>query len=212
MTEPVFLFLRHGESRANAGLATDDAASIPLTARGEDQARSLSRHFPNQPRLVISSPYLRAMHTASLALSDYPGVKIDIWPIQEFTYLAADRCAGTNMADRAGWVLDYWRRSDPDYCDGPGAENFRQLAVRVRETAHRLENTKKEEAPVALFGHMLFMNAFRLMANAPQQRVDGYFMRETADKMREMSIPNAKGFVARFVGGAWHFEDRGLKG
>lgn len=135
MTAMTFLFLRHGESRANAGLATDDAASIPLTARGEDQARSLSRHFLVSPHLVVSSPYLRARRTASLALAHHSGVKIDIWPIQEFTYLAKDRCAGTNMADRAGWVSDYWRRCDPDYCDGAGAENFRQLVARARNGA-----------------------------------------------------------------------------
>lgn len=36
-------------------------------------------------------------------------------------------------------------------------------------------------------------------------------MRKVADKMREMSIPNAKGFVAGFADGLWRFEDQDPK-
>src|SRR4051794_10589285 len=84
MPIPAQLWLvRHGESIANvvrsAALDTDlhevalthRDVDVPLSARGEQQARALGRWFAGQPAaerptVVIASPYLRAARTAQL--------------------------------------------------------------------------------------------------------------------------------------------------
>ncbi|PYG98133.1 histidine phosphatase family protein, partial [Arthrobacter stackebrandtii] len=44
--------VRHGESAANAGRPTKDHASIPLTAKGLEQAHMVARSFTNAPGLI----------------------------------------------------------------------------------------------------------------------------------------------------------------
>ena len=75
--------VRHGESAGNvardaataAGLAVIDIAGrdvdVPLSVAGENQADALGRWFARmpegtRPNVVLSSPYLRARHTAAL--------------------------------------------------------------------------------------------------------------------------------------------------
>ena len=60
--------IRHGESAANAGEPTRDHASIPLTAKGLEQARAVAQSITSAPGLILASPFLRAQATA-LALS-----------------------------------------------------------------------------------------------------------------------------------------------
>lgn len=52
--------IRHGESAANAGELTRDRASIPLTAKGLEQAQMVTNFHANAPDLIIASPFLRA--------------------------------------------------------------------------------------------------------------------------------------------------------
>ena len=91
---------RHGESCANAGSATTDPASIQLTEKGKRQACTIGELAANPPSIIICSPYLRAKETAAPTLRRFPSTPWEIWPIQEFTYLAQDRCAGTSPAVR----------------------------------------------------------------------------------------------------------------
>ena len=99
--------IRHGESAANAGEPTRDHASIPLTAKGLEQARMVARSFTSAPGLIVASPFLRAQATALATTALYPGVAFEIWPIQEFTYLAPARCVDTTLEQRRGWVEAY---------------------------------------------------------------------------------------------------------
>src|SRR4051812_6384860 len=84
MKTPEYLWLvRHGESVANVvrttALDTDlhevalthRDVDVPLSARGEQQARALGRWFASRPAherptVVVASPYLRAARTAQL--------------------------------------------------------------------------------------------------------------------------------------------------
>jgi broad specificity phosphatase PhoE len=75
--------VRHGESAGNvardaahaAGLGHIDIADrdvdVPLSSLGEEQSRVLGRWFSRlpaseRPNVVLTSPYLRARHTAEL--------------------------------------------------------------------------------------------------------------------------------------------------
>lgn len=156
--------IRHGESAANAGLVTDDPASIPLTPQGEEQARLAAGNI-DLPHLIVSSPFVRAMATAQALLDRYPDVRFEEWPIQELTYLDPARCAGTTVADRREWVREYWGRSDPHYVDGPGAESFAQFLQRVLVFLQRLKGLPAGQR-VAVFGHGQFFNAARWIAGS----------------------------------------------
>ncbi|WP_090805507.1 phosphoglycerate mutase family protein [Paraburkholderia tuberum] len=94
------LCFRHGESAANAGHATSDPASIPLTELGEQQAHAISQRLAEPPSIVICSPFLRAQQTAAPTLARFPTVRSEIWPVQEFTYLAPARCIDTSAQQR----------------------------------------------------------------------------------------------------------------
>lgn len=115
---------RHGESAANAGAASRDHASIPLTDKGIGQAQCVARSFDHAPARIVASAFSRAQDTARATAAMYPGVPFETWPIEEFTDLDPARCMGTTVAQRQGWVQVYWNRAQPCYSDGEGAGSF----------------------------------------------------------------------------------------
>lgn len=129
--------VRHGESAANAGQASRNHESIPLTHRGLEQAITVARSFTKAPELIVASPFSRAQATAQETSAIFPTVAIETWPIQEFTYLAPARCVDTTVAQRRDWVDAYWARAEPAFCDGEGAESFRNRSM--NPTYHKVE-------------------------------------------------------------------------
>ena len=91
MTELSWLgVIRHGESIANAAADRAEAAGlevieiaerdadVPLSPTGETQARALGTMLPElRPDVVISSPYRRAVQTASLMVNGVAPVRLD---------------------------------------------------------------------------------------------------------------------------------------
>ncbi|SFM19007.1 Histidine phosphatase superfamily (branch 1) [Pelosinus propionicus DSM 13327] len=51
--------IRHGQSTANAGAATENHITIPLSVDGQEQAKQISLSFQETPILIITSPFLR---------------------------------------------------------------------------------------------------------------------------------------------------------
>ena len=151
-------FVRHGESAANAGNATSDPALIPLTEKGWAQARAVAESFEQAPSLIVTSPFERAQDTAQPTIQRFPGVPVETWAVEEFTYLSPGRCANTTAAERKPWVENYWVSADPDFVDGPGTESFAGLIQRARESLRRLHGMT---GTVAVFGHGQFIQAVR---------------------------------------------------
>jgi len=60
--------IRHAESIANAGAATSQPSTIPLTDRGTQQAECVAASFTKQPDLVVLSPYFSQDAWSSLRL------------------------------------------------------------------------------------------------------------------------------------------------
>ena len=50
------IFIRHGESTANTGLASADVASIALTQRGEGEASRIAQEWSEVPSLIVTWP------------------------------------------------------------------------------------------------------------------------------------------------------------
>lgn len=197
------VFYRHGESAANAGHATTDPASIPLTDVGSRQAEAIAREFLQTPDLVVSSPFLRARQTAD-PTSVITGVPIQIWPIEEFTYLAPERCQGTTAAQRRSWVESYWDASDPDAVDGDGAESFVSFTERVRAAVERLEELHRQSASfIAVFGHGQFLQALQWLIEASVHSIDAAAMRQFRTRDLARPIANGSSFTVVFDGKRW---------
>jgi broad specificity phosphatase PhoE len=167
-------FVRHGESAANAGHASSDPALIPLTEKGWEQARAVAESFAQAPGLIVTSPFERAADTAKPTIERFPGVPVEIWPVEEFTYLSPGRCANTTAAERKPWVESYWISADPECVDGPGTESFASLIQRATECLRRLNGMS---GTIAVFGHGQFMQAVRWLIAESPERIDDEAMR-----------------------------------
>ncbi len=136
----VFYLIRHGESASNAGEKTLDAASTTLTERGWQGARANAASFPETPHRIVTSRYIRTAQTAKPLLERFAGVPVEEWDIHEFTYMSADKYAGTTTFDRRPFIDEYWKRLDPHLKDGDG-ESFATFAARCRAFITRMGNT-----------------------------------------------------------------------
>ncbi len=160
------VFIRHGETTANTGLASADIASIPLTKRGEGQADQLARDWNEAPSLIVTSPFERTRQTAAPTIARFHTVPVEVWPIEEFTYPQPARWNGTTSAERRPYVERYWMATDPIYCDGEGAESFSGFLRRVEAALARLA-TLPPASLVYMFGHGQFIQAARAIVTGP---------------------------------------------
>jgi broad specificity phosphatase PhoE len=152
------IFIRHGQSTANAGEPTDNFALIPLTQLGWEQARALAASWTVTPSLIVVSPYLRAQQTAEPTIARFPNVPVETWDIFEFTYWDPANWDGANE-DEDVWVERFWREADAERTHG-NAENFRAFLARAKATLARLE-TLHVDGPVMLFTHGHFIQVVR---------------------------------------------------
>lgn len=152
--------IRHGQSRANAGEVTTAPGAAGLTDMGRRQAECVAAAIPARPARVIVSPYPRTRQTAEPALARFPGVAVEEWPLQEFTYLLPARYHGTTLEQRRPMVAEYWDRLDPDYVEGPGSESFLDMLGRVEAALERLGSL---DGLTLLYSHGQIMRAFFLL-------------------------------------------------
>jgi len=158
MAQGELWLIRHGQSTANAGAATSAVDASPLTALGREQAALAAQRVAQAPDMLIVSPFRRARETAAPLVDKWPGTPVQVWPIQEFTYLSPARCVGLNVLERRPLADDYWRRADPAYRDGEDAESFVEFAQRLR-TFH--ERVRTLRGFVVAVGHGQFFHAYR---------------------------------------------------
>ena len=176
--------IRHGESAANAGAATLDHATIPLTDKGRDQAARVARSISKAPGLIVASPFSRAQATADATISVFPSVTCETWPIEEFTYLAPANCVNTTVAQRKAWVDLYWAKADPSHVDGEGAESFLAFIERARSFLDRLALHPAQY--ILVFSHGQFLNAVAWLIECEPRMIDGQAMTH----WREFEIAN----------------------
>jgi len=198
---PTVRLIRHAESAANAGAATDDPASIPLTDQGQAQAHALASSFAVAPELIVCSSFLRVRQTAAPTVARFASVPVVTWAIEEFTYLSPARCAQTTVDQRRPWVAAFWQAADPLAVDGPGAESFADFVGRVRTALDRL--AALPAASVAMFGHGQFMQTLRWWVAESPARLDADAMRAFRAFDLAHPIANGGGFSIHHDGRAW---------
>ncbi|QVX16687.1 histidine phosphatase family protein [Pseudomonas congelans] len=184
--------IRHAESAANAGEASLDHASIPLTPKGIEQARLVALSFTQPPDLVVASPFSRAQATAMATVATFSSVPFETWPIHEFTYLEPARCVNTTVAQRREWVDAYWSKSDPAFADGEGAESFLDFISRAQAFLHKLAENPGDD--LAVFSHGQFINAVAWLVERKPQQIDGRAMADWRQYEIANHVPNCCGY------------------
>jgi broad specificity phosphatase PhoE len=185
--------IRHGESAANAGAASVDHATIPLTPKGVEQAHLVAWSFTKAPALIVVSPFSRAQITALATATAFPATPFETWPIHEFTYLEPTRCANTTVAQRRNWVEDYWTKSDPAFTDGQGAESFQDFISRVRLFLNQLAEHPAQD--IAVFSHGQFINAAAWLIERKPKDIDGRAMGDWRDYEITNHVRNGGGYL-----------------
>lgn len=185
--------IRHGESVANAGEASLDHTTIPLTAKGIEQARLVASSFTQAPDLIVASPFSRARSTAMATVSNFAATPLEIWPVHEFTYLEPARCVNTTVAQRRAWVEAYWSRSDPAFRDGAGAESFLDFVSRAQSLLDRLADHPAQD--IAVFSHGQLINAVAWLAERKPQKIDGRAMSDWREYEIANHVPNGSGYM-----------------
>jgi len=194
---PTILLIRHGESQANAGLPTADPRDIELTERGREEARcvaqEIQRSYSPLDRIVVSA-YQRAQQTAEYTRQylKHPTIPIEIWPVQEFTYLSEWGKKSSTVEERRPTVLRYWEQANPTYTDGPDAESFQQFIERVRQARDRLRTVA---GTVAVFSHHQFICALLWLSLQDIPPARAQTMREFKDFLD--ACPLANGTIVR---------------
>jgi len=189
--------IRHAESTANVGAVTSLPETIPLTQRGVEQAKCVASAFDHEPGLIVLSPFLRAQETAAPVLALYPNATSQEWPVQEFSYLATERCHNTTVTDRKPLVAAYWEKSDPDYCDGPGAESFAQFVLRTKEMIERLTSDNADLIVVFTHGQLIQLTMWLLWHNI--EVITNQSMAAFRSFLLAIQVPNASIIKLKFV-------------
>ncbi|MDP2010009.1 MAG: histidine phosphatase family protein [Phenylobacterium sp.] len=176
--------VRHGESAGNvardlahaSGLGRIDIAErdvdVPLSDLGEEQARALGRWFADQPvgerpEVVLTSPYLRAIHTAEL-IGEAGGL----------TDRSATRCVDERLREREFGILDRLttlgvKDLHPDqaamraslgkfYHRPPGGESWCDVILRLRSMLDTL-SLHHAERRVLIVGHQVVVLCLRYL-------------------------------------------------
>lgn len=158
MNKKTITLIRHAQSAANAGYATNDHATIPLTDLGYTQAAELPSKLKTSPDLIIVSPFLRAKETAKPLINTFANIPVEeLFLIHEMNNLAPHKCENMTPLERKPFIENYWSMCDPYYIDGYGAESFATFIKRVESFIKILET--KTENNIIVVGHGRFFQA-----------------------------------------------------
>ena len=157
-TLPIVSLARHGETAWSLSGQHTGLTDIPLTARGEEDARALGRRLLGMTfARVFTSPLQRAKRTCEIAgFGDVATVDTDLveWNYGEYE----GRTSKEILAQRPGWSL---------FRDGcPGGESPEQVAARADRVIAAVRSLGGD---VLLFssGHFLRMLGARWLGLEP---------------------------------------------
>jgi broad specificity phosphatase PhoE len=144
------LFLvRHGETEWSRSGQHTSVTDLPLTEKGEQQARALLGHLkPSQFGLILCSPRQRARQTAELAGFTgrfEPQIDDDL---AEWAYGDYEGKTGDQIQETApGWTI--WTSPSP------GGETAEEVGTRLDRVVARVRQSGVEQAICFGHGHAL---------------------------------------------------------
>jgi len=141
------------------------------------------------PDLIITSPYERTKQTAAPLIEKFPNVPVEEWPIQEFTYLSLDRCNGTTILERKPWTEEYWKKENPFYSDGDGAESWLSFMNRASDIIEKIKARK--ERFIVLFSHEYFIAAIKYILSKEEFEITPNHIKDFRQYFLSNRVPNA---------------------
>jgi broad specificity phosphatase PhoE len=177
--------VRHGESAGNvardaamaAGLPVIEIierdVDVPLSAAGEAQAEALGRWFAampagSQPNVVLTSPYLRAKHTAGIIeavggiQAGVPGSVDERLREKEFGVL--DRLTKMGIEQRFPEQAELRARLGKFYFRPPGGESWCDVILRLRSALDTISlHHSGPDARVLIVAHQVIVLCFRYL-------------------------------------------------
>lgn len=190
--------IRHAQSQSNAGLATIGPHENGLSELGYRQSKCIPTAIKQSPDLIVTSPYLRTQLTAQPLIEQFPHTPVEVWQIQEFTYLGLQLDQPTTTLARKPLSKAYWDRCDPEYVDGPNAESLVQLMERVRTALNQLQ---QQSGFVVVFSHGFFIKAMLWQILADPTVIDAVAMHRLLGFSRGFRVPNASILQMEFESG-----------
>lgn len=190
--------IRHAQSQSNAGLATRGPHDNALSELGYLQAKCIPQALSRSPDKIVISPYLRTQLTAQPLSEQYPDVPVEVWQIQEFTYLSLPLDQPTTPLARRSLTQAYWERCDPNYLDGDNAESLVQLMARVRAALNQFQ---QQTGFAIVFTHGFFIKAMLWQILAAPRTIDAISMNRLYKFSQGFRVPNASILKMEFGSG-----------
>jgi broad specificity phosphatase PhoE len=148
----VLILVRHGQTDANARGLLLGRADPPLTETGCRQARALAAALP-RPARIVSSPLIRARHTAAVlagaapGVTDAEGVEVDPrWIEMDYGDLDGQPASALDSRSWQTW------RQDPNFVPA-GGESLAAVCARVREACREMAD-EAARADVVVVSHV----------------------------------------------------------
>lgn len=197
----IFL-IRHGESQANAGLATISPEEVALTPLGHRQAEHIARFLKEYTHLnlIVTSAYLRTKQTAEPTRSVFGNVAVEEWEVQEFTYLSSMHHEQLTTEDRKPLVEAYWEQCQPLFIEDLRyrlsygsfkSESFKVFIGRVQAFLRRLKDAAYDRYEnIAVFSHEQFIIAVLWFVKYRPVEISKEEMRDFRDFFHHNRIPN----------------------
>jgi probable phosphoglycerate mutase len=186
--------VRHGESAGN--LARDAAVAaglhvipigerdvdVPLSPVGETQAAALGRWFAAMPRgsrptVVLTSPYLRAMHTAGI-IEGKGGVEAGAPTrvderLREKEFGVLDRLTKVGIERRFPDQAELRARQGKFYFRPPGGESWCDVILRLRSALDTITlHHSGPDSRVLIVAHQVIVLCFRyLLEGMTEQQI-----------------------------------------
>jgi broad specificity phosphatase PhoE len=177
--------VRHGESAGNvardaamaAGLhvieIVERDVDVPLSAAGEAQAEALGRWFAatpagSRPNVVLTSPFLRAKHTAGIieaAGGIEPGAPTSVDErLREKEFGILDRLTKMGIERRFPEQAELRARLGKFYFRPPGGESWCDVILRLRSALDTISlHHSGPDARVLIVAHQVIVLCFRYL-------------------------------------------------
>jgi broad specificity phosphatase PhoE len=176
--------VRHGQSAGNVardiaeanGVALIDIAErdidVPLSALGQQQAQALGRWFcelpkEQQPTVVLTSPYLRARHTANIIIEGihhHESIHTFLCDerLREKEFGVLDRLTRHGIALKHPELHEQREHVGKFYFRPPGGESWCDVILRLRNVLDTITREYPDER-VLIVGHQVIVNCFRYL-------------------------------------------------
>jgi 2,3-bisphosphoglycerate-dependent phosphoglycerate mutase len=176
--------VRHGESSGNVARDTAHAArlthidtggrdvDVPLSRRGEEQSRALGRWFAEmptdqQPDVVLTSPYRRALQTATLIHSAggvrvHPADFIHDERLREKEFGVLDRLTRYGIEQHHPDQAEFRRILGKFYHRPPGGESWCDVILRLRSALDTI-SLHHDGARVLIVAHQVVVLCLRYL-------------------------------------------------